>query len=57
MGKKKKSHNNTTKQTCAQRYSPTKHKGTWYDSEGNKIKNKKKYFKKLKENGKYWRDC
>ncbi len=57
MGKKKKSHNNTTKQTCAQRYSPTKHKGTWYDAEGNKIKNKKKYFKKLKENGKYWRDC
>ena len=53
-----KSYNNSTRQTCAQRYSPTKtSSGTWYDAEGNRVKDTKAYFGTIDSNGRYWKDC
>ena len=53
-----KSYNNSTKQTCAQRYSPTKtSSGTWYDAGGSRVQNTKAYFNTINSNGKYWKDC
>lgn len=49
-----KSYNNSTKQTCAQRYSPTKtNSGTWYDAGGSRVKDAKAYFGTIDSNGKY----
>jgi hypothetical protein len=53
----KKSYNNSTKQTCAQRNSPTKVGKTWYDAGGGKVKDTSAYFSKISENGKRWKDC
>ena len=53
----KKSYDNSTKQTCAQRKSPTKRDGKWYDAEGNIVKDTDAYFKTIEENGKIWEDC
>ena len=52
-----KSYNNSTKQTCSQRYSPTKTSSGWYDAGGSKVKNTKSYFSAIESNGKYWKDC
>lgn len=52
-----KSYNNSTKQTCAQRYSPTKTSKGWYDAGGSKVRNTSSYFKTINSNGKYWKDC
>lgn len=53
-----KSYNNSTRQTCAQRYSPTKTcKGTWYDANGSKVNDTKAYFSTIEKNGKYWKEC
>jgi len=53
-----KSYDNSTCQTCAQRYSPTKTRnGTWYDANGNRIRNTKAYFSTISSNGKYWKYC
>ena len=52
-----KSYDNSTNQTCAQRKSPTKHNGEWYDAGGNKIKDVDAYFKEVESNGKRWENC
>ena len=52
-----KSHDNSTYQTCAQKYSPTKIKNTWYDAQGNKVQDKKAYFRTIEKNGRYWETC
>jgi hypothetical protein len=53
-----KSHDNSTRQTCAQRYSPTKTRsGTWYDAEGNQVRDSKSYFGTIDANGKFWKKC
>jgi len=52
-----KSYNNSTRQTCAQRKSPTKtSSGTWYDAGGGKVHNTKAYFKAIESNGARWKD-
>ncbi len=51
-----KSYNNSTKQTCAQRKSPTKHNGSWYDAGGSKVRSTKAYFGTIDSNGKNWKD-
>lgn len=53
----KKSYNNSTRQTCAQRFSPTKVGKTWYDAEGNRVRNKDAYFDTVNKNGRYWEKC
>ena len=52
-----KSYNNSTRQTCAQRYSPTKTSRGWYDAGGHKVHNTKAYFDTIKANGEKWKDC
>ena len=52
-----KSYNNSTRQTCAQRYSPTKTSRGWYDAGGGKVHNTKAYFKAIESNGAKWKDC
>ena len=53
-----KSYNNSTRQTCSQRYSPTKtNSGTWYDAGGTRIGNTKAYFSTIKSNGAHWKNC
>jgi len=52
-----KSYNNSTKQTCAQRNSPTKVGKTWYDAGGDKVGNTKAYFDTINSNGQYWKGC
>ncbi len=53
----RKSYDNSTKQTCAQRKSPTKHNGKWYDAGGNEVKDTDAYFKEIESNGKRWEKC
>jgi len=52
-----KSYNNSTRQTCAQRKSPTKTSNGWYDAGGSKVRNTSAYFSTINSNGKYWKDC
>jgi len=52
-----KSYNNSTRQTCAQRYSPTKTSRGWYDAGGSKVSNTKAYFSTIAKNGAHWKDC
>ena len=52
-----KSYNNSTRQTCSQRYSPTKTSSGWYDAGGGKVHNTKSYFSTIEKNGSYWKDC
>jgi hypothetical protein len=52
-----KSYNNSTRQTCAQRYSPTKVGKTWYDAGGDKVKDTSSYFGTISKNGEYWKGC
>ena len=53
----KKSYNNTTRQTCAQRYSPTKTSRGWYDANGRKVRDTSSYFSTIEKNGKWWKGC
>ena len=52
-----KSYNNSTRQTCSQRYSPTKTSRGWYDAGGGKVPNTSAYFSTIKSNGAKWKDC
>jgi len=49
-----KSYNNSTRQTSAQRKSPTKTSSGWYDVGGNKVRDTKAYFSTINSNGKKW---
>lgn len=52
-----KSYNNSTRQTCAQRKSPTKTSSGWHDAGGGKVHNKSAYFSTIDSNGKNWESC
>ena len=52
-----KSYNNSTRQTCAQRRSPTKTSRGWYDAGGGKVHNTSAYFSAIKSNGAKWKEC
>lgn len=52
----KKSYDNSTRQTYGQRYSPSKDRGTWYDAEGGKVRDRDAYFNTIERNGRYWED-
>jgi hypothetical protein len=52
-----KSYNNSTRQTCSQRYSPTKTSRGWYDAGGGKVHNTSAYFSTIKSNGAKWKEC
>jgi len=53
-----KSYDNSTRQTCAQRYSPTKTSGnTWYDAGGDRIRSTSSYFETVERNGRHWEKC
>lgn len=52
-----KSYNNSTRQTCAQRYSPTKTGKGWYDAGGSKVRDTKAYFSTIEKNGAHWKEC
>ena len=52
-----KSYNNSTRQTCAQRYSPTKTSRGWYDANGSKVRDTNAYFGTIEKNGEHWKDC
>jgi len=52
-----KSYNNSTRQSCAQRRSPTKTSSGWYDAGGGKVHNTKAYFSAIDSNGAKWKDC
>jgi len=51
-----KSYNNSTRQTRAQRLSPTKCGKSWYDASGNKVKDTRAYFSTIEKNGKIWKE-
>jgi len=49
-----KSYNNSTRQTSAQRNSPTKTSSGWHDAGGSKVQNTSAYFSAINSNGKNW---
>ena len=57
-GRYTKSYDNSTRQTCAQRYSPTKTSDdTWYDAGGERVRSVNSYFDAVDRNGRHWEKC